>query len=230
MISTPTLSIGSPVKFASSVDSVCRAAQSCFPYSGRPSEESTCKAKAGHVFFSNAHGVKAMQGTILIDGYNVLHSPAFHFPLNLDLEGQRDHLIRLLYSYADQHGVDIIVVFDSSLNTPQRQFQTRRVRVVFSKPNQEADAVIRQYIRQEPHISQLTVVSSDQAIRFTAYDHGARSLSSEEFCRQLFSLPPSSVKRAGEPEETREKYEPNLSDQDIQEWMELFNRDDSNEI
>ncbi|NOX38609.1 MAG: hypothetical protein GXO78_13850 [Calditrichaeota bacterium] len=171
-----------------------------------------------------------MQEKILIDGYNLLHSPAFHTPLNLDLEGQRDHLIRLLYSYANQHGVEVVVVFDSSLQTNNRRFQARRVKVIFSAPHQEADDVIRQLIRQEKNAHHLVVVSSDQAIRFTASDHGARSWSSEEFCRQLFSPPTPAEPADSELEKARGKYEPDLSDQEIQEWMDLFNREDTDDL
>ena len=170
-----------------------------------------------------------MQEKILIDGYNLLQSPAFHTPLNLDREGQRDHLIRLLYSYANQHGVDVVVVFDSSLQTNNRRFQARRVTVIFSPPHQEADDVIRQLIRQENHAANLVVVSSDQAIRFTASDHGARSWSSEEFCRQLFSPLTQPETTDNEMETTREKYDPDLSDQEIQEWMDLFNRENTDD-
>ena len=53
---------------------------------------------------------------LLIDGYNLLNSRSFPVPEHLDLEGRRDHMIRILKSYAGRKAAKITLVFD---NIPQ---------------------------------------------------------------------------------------------------------------
>ena len=105
---------------------------------------------------------------MIIDGYNVLHSRAFIAPAHLDLEGQREHLIRLLKSYAAKTGTHITVVFDNSQKPSSTIRQNKRLKLVYSLPGKEADDIIRQMIRSEKTPSSVLVVSSDRMIRFSA--------------------------------------------------------------
>ncbi len=165
---------------------------------------------------------------MLIDGYNLLNSRAFLAPRQLDLEGQREHLLRLLHSYASRHRVQITVVFDNAEQMPQSRRVAHSLEAIFCRPGQEADEYIRRRIREEKAPGDLTVVSSDRVIRFTARDHGVTCLRSEEFCRLLRA----DELTASEPEEEDPhppKYDPNLSESEIEFWKRMFQQDADDE-
>lgn len=157
----------------------------------------------------------------LIDGYNLLKSPQFKAPLNLELQAQRDHLIRLIKSHAHFERCAVTIIFDNSL-----AFQTHRVRkegkikIQFTDPSMEADELIRILIRKEKKPAELTVVSSDRAIQYAAKDHGAGVLSSEDYCRLMERQQTDS--RGETPNPFEEKYHPNLDEQEVNFWKRLF--------
>lgn len=158
----------------------------------------------------------------IIDGYNLLNSPAFHAPLNLDLENQRNHLIRIVKSYSQREQHKVIIIFDNSLSfkLPDGFGGRGRVQVKFTKPGTEADELIKLLIRSEKNPAQLTIVTSDRAIQYTAKDHGAAVLSSEDYCRlmerQQTHLDESSSKFSSE------KFHPNLNEKELEYWKRLF--------
>lgn len=167
---------------------------------------------------------------LLIDGYNLLNSRAFPTPAHLDLEGQRDHLARVLNSYAAKKNLTITLIFDNSQKPSRNISRHRRLKIVFSAPGQEADDLIKKLIRQEKTPGELTVVSSDRAIRFAAKDHGVSSLSSEEFCSLMRSDGGSetSDRASGSSTVTAAqvaKYESEIGEDEVQFWKNLFERD-----
>ncbi len=161
----------------------------------------------------------------IIDGYNLLNSPAFGAPLNLDLENQRNHLIRLVKSYSHYEQSEVIIIFDNSLLFKSAQnMREGMVQVKFTSPSMEADELIKILIRQEKKPAELTIVSSDRAIQYAAKDHGAGILSSEDYCRLMekqhmrFRKNPQNF--------SSEKYDPNLSEKELQYWKRLFEQDE----
>lgn len=162
----------------------------------------------------------------IIDGYNLLRCSELSLPNHLDLEGERDHLIKLLQSYASHNGKSITVVFDGASSHSERKAPTPNVRIIFSQAKKEADDVIRELIRSERHPEEVVVVSSDRAIKFSAKDHGLKPLSSEEFCRiYLFAThsPPE------EHHEIEEKYTPNLNETELEFWKRVFEEDNNDD-
>jgi predicted RNA-binding protein with PIN domain len=173
---------------------------------------------------------------LLIDGYNLLNSRSFPVPEKLDLEGRRDHMIRVLKSYAQSTDSGITLVFDNS-QKPSRQISfSKHIKIIFSAPGQEADDVIKQKIRREKSPEGLTVVSSDLSIRFSAKDHGVSSLSSEEFCRMMHSghRSDSSQKSASaNPRPANSaptaKYDSEIGEDEVQFWKKLFEKGKTDE-
>lgn len=170
---------------------------------------------------------------LLIDGYNLLNSRSFPVPERLDLEGKREHMIRILKSYAGRSNVRISLVFDNSQKPSRQVSGERHIKIIFSAPGQEADDVIRQMIRKEKSPASLTVVSSDLAIRFSAKDHGISSLSSEEFCAIMQAgggmaghpAPhPASSDPADSPASPSAKYDSNIGEDEVQFWKEIFEK------
>jgi len=77
-------------------------------------------------------------------------------------------------------------------------------------------------IRQEKTPGELTVVSSDRAIRFAAKDHGVSSLSSEEFCSLMRSDGGSGSSAVTAAQVA--KYESEMGEEEVQFWKNLFER------
>ncbi len=163
----------------------------------------------------------------IIDGYNLLRNSSLGVPQHLDLEGQREHLNRLLLSYANRTGYHLTVVFDGATSRTTNARVSKLLRIIFSQADKEADDIIREMIRKEKHPAELTVVSSDNAIQFTARDHGAGCLSSADFSRILRASAPT---RDDAPEPPNGlKYDPNLNEDEIQYWKSLFDSGEDDE-
>jgi len=164
---------------------------------------------------------------IIIDGYNLLNSPNLEFPSHLNLEGKRNHLISLIQEYARREGSEIIVVFDSSENIRVKSSPDGSVKVRFSPPDKEADDVIKEMIRKTPNPQNLTIISSDRAIQFTARSHGCRCLSSWYFATMLVSSDEKNAPDSDFP--ATNKHDPQLSDNEIEMWKRLFEQDSTDE-
>lgn len=163
----------------------------------------------------------------IIDGYNLLRSSSLSFPQHLDLEGQREHLNRLLLSYANRNGYHITVVFDGATPNTTHSQENKLLHIIFSQADKEADDIIRAMIRKEKRPRQLTVVTSDNAIQFTARSHGVTCLTSVDFARILSA---SGAPRNDDPEPPNPvKYDPNLDDDEIRYWKSLFDNGEEDE-
>ena len=119
---------------------------------------------------------------LIVDGYNVTKSGYGSLPL----EDQRSRLIAGLSALAAQSGAEVTCVFDGAAisgKVPARS--TRGVRVLFSKPGQTADDVIRHLVHAEPAGRPLVVVSSDREVAEGTRKAGARPLPSVALIRRL---------------------------------------------
>jgi len=165
----------------------------------------------------------------IIDGYNLLNSPAFSAPLNSNLEQRRDHLIRLTKSNSQFERCEVIIVFDNSMFSRTSKFSASgKVQIRFTQPSMEADEFIKKLIRKEKNPARLIVVSSDRAIQFAAKDHGARTLSSEDYCR-MFGRKAFPFSNNIDPGLNNEKYDPKLGEKEIDYWKRLFEQDGDDE-
>lgn len=163
---------------------------------------------------------------LIIDGYNLLNCGNLDIPLNLELETQRDYLIRQLQNYAATQNCHITVVFDNRQRSASAFSPAKLLKIIFSSPGKEADDVIRKMVRKSKAPAKLTVVTSDRVIRMTAKDHGVSNLTSEEFGRMICknSTANSSNKKF---QQTKTKFQSDLSDAEVDYWKTLFeNRDD----
>lgn len=122
------------------------------------------------------------QAHLVVDGYNVTKAGFGSLPL----EGQRARLVAGLSALAAQSGAEITCVFDgAALTGPVPSTSTRGVRVVFSKPGETADDLIRRLVRAEPAGRPVVVVSSDREVSEGVRRVGARSLPSTALLRRL---------------------------------------------
>lgn len=163
---------------------------------------------------------------LLIDGYNLLNSRAFSVAEHLDLEGKRDHLLKVLKSYGKQESLHISVVFDNASHPMRQVSRGRHFLVIFCRPGEEADDELKQMIRKSAGQPDIAVVSSDRSIQFTAKDHGIAVISSEAFCRMMRTPQAAPARSAPPPlpKDLTAKYNSNISDKEVQFWKELFQR------
>ncbi len=160
---------------------------------------------------------------IIIDGYNLIKRVGGVFSGLPSLEAQRNHLLRLLASSSSLSGISIVLVFDSSWEgLPNPPVVYRNIKIVFSQNNKKADEIIQQFIRRSSSPGQLLIVTSDREIQYTALDHGARIMGSQDFWKQIQR--PVSRKASASSLPDRE-----LTDREIKDWLKLFNQKDQGE-
>ena len=164
---------------------------------------------------------------ILIDGYNLLKVNRIGTRAGLNLEHQREHLLKLLKSSPRLQKDDLVVIFDGT-----RQFASQgirhfgRIKVIFSDKNKEADDIIREWVRKESSTKRLKVVSSDNEIRNAARDHGAETIRSETFW-EMVQTKDRQTKKESEQQKGNDR---ELSAKEVEEWLQLFRqRNETNE-
>ncbi len=119
---------------------------------------------------------------LVVDGYNVTKAGYGSLPL----EAQRQRLLTGLGSLAAQAGVEVTCCFDGAeLVAPVVAAAPRGVRVLFSRPGETADELIRRLVRQEPPGRPVVVVSSDGEVVEEAGRAGARPLPAAALLRRL---------------------------------------------
>jgi hypothetical protein len=119
---------------------------------------------------------------ILIDGYNLIRqSPALSDIDRRSLEQGREALLECLSSYKRVKHYPITVVFDGADADTHMERRTRwkGIAVVFSRPGELADSVIKDIVNRERE--RAVVVTSDRDIADFAAKHGAETVDSIEF-------------------------------------------------
>jgi predicted RNA-binding protein with PIN domain len=107
------------------------------------------------------------------------------FP-DLPLEKQRTRLLTGLSHIAARCGAEVTCCFDgAALEGRVPAAAARGVRVLFSKPGETADELIRALVRAEPQGRPVCVVSSDREVADGVRRWGARPVSAAALVRRL---------------------------------------------
>jgi predicted RNA-binding protein with PIN domain len=119
---------------------------------------------------------------LIVDGYNVTKTG---YP-DLPLEAQRSRLVTGLAALAARCGAEVTCCFDGSTVLGRiPAVGARGVRVLFSKPDEIADELIRRLVRAEPTGRPVVVVSSDREVADGVRRAGARPVSATALVRRL---------------------------------------------
>jgi len=165
-----------------------------------------------------------MKKFYLIDGYNV----GFKLPEIAELikAGRTDEAVQRIttriQNFLRGKGEKAWIVFDGVKSSTTHPHSAAHIKVEFSRKPETADDYIRSFVRNHTKLQNCIVVSSDNEIRYTALDHGARALKSEEFVK-LLKTGSQSPKQS----QNSQKYNPQNIDLDY--WMEQFRSDDDDE-
>jgi len=119
---------------------------------------------------------------LIVDGYNVTKSG---YP-DLPLETQRTRLVNGLSALVARCGAEVTCCFDGATVAGRvPSLRGRGVRVLFSKPDEDADELIRRLVRAEPPGRAVVVVSSDREVADGVRRSGARPVSATALLRRL---------------------------------------------
>ncbi|UCD86792.1 MAG: NYN domain-containing protein [Desulfobacterales bacterium] len=119
---------------------------------------------------------------IVIDGYNLIRqSPTLSAIEHRSLEEGREALLQRLVSYKKVRHHPVTVVFDGADadHSPDARSQWKGIRVLFSRPGELADSVIKRIVTQERE--RAVVVTSDRDITDFAAELGAATMDSVAF-------------------------------------------------
>ncbi|MBN2424890.1 MAG: NYN domain-containing protein [Calditrichaceae bacterium] len=161
----------------------------------------------------------------IIDGYNVgfADNTIAGWISRGDIDRAIQMIINKIESIIPDNISKIILVLDGKHGYYNKNFNTYRIKVIFSRKPETADDIIRSVIRHEKKPEDWIVVSSDSEIKNTAQDMRAQSLNASEFLRSGKKKSKDLTKQ--EPEI---KYDPEMND--LNYWLEQFrNKDSENE-
>lgn len=166
-----------------------------------------------------------MKKQYIIDGYNVIHRiDRFRAQMVQSLEKGRSALITKLSSFQSRRRVSVTVVFDGD-HAPGVYPESRgSVEILFSKPPKKADDLIKRLIDEQHHKKDITVVSSDMAVMHYAKASGCGVMSSEHFYSYMSESGEESVA-----DDLGKKGDPQMSRSEIRDWIDLFNRPETDE-
>ncbi len=160
---------------------------------------------------------------LIIDGYNLMHAAglarARYGPG--DLARRRHRLLRFLQSVLpDELRRRTTIVFDAWEPPPEGTAieMVADMTVQFATAPGEADAVIEDLIAGHSAPKQLTVVSGDRRLQLAATRRKARSVDSEAWYAQWEGR----QEVAEDPLPPSPKQSPDLSDQELEYWMDVF--------
>lgn len=153
---------------------------------------------------------------IVIDGYNVIHrSPELMPGPGRTLRESREKLVNLLAWTVGTGDARFVVVFDGA-NERGGDERSGRVELIYSRPPEKADDVIRRLVedrvdRGDP----LTVVTSDLEVARHARAMGADIALSDLFLSSILGPARTEAGDKGEKPTT-------LTRKELEEWAEIF--------
>lgn len=153
-----------------------------------------------------------MAKTIIIDGYNLAFaSNAIRPALLREKQKGRQLLVELLAGYKKAFGYDITVIFDGAEGKEHKGDKVRGIKVIYSKPPQNADRVIKDKATILKKTRTLTVVTSDRELAHQVKGRQVEVIGSGAFLEKM----EREMSRRG-----MDKEKPGRID--VKEWMEYF--------
>ena len=163
---------------------------------------------------------------ILVDGYNViLRSPRLRPGENRTLRESRDKLVNLLAWMMGANNVRFVVVFDGTQEGGP-DVPAGRVQVIFSRPPEKADDVIRRWVEKySGGHEDVSVVTSDIEVARHARANGAEVSLSDIFLASAMGDIGREEGEGGKPATEEADDKPvSLSKKELAEWAEIFIR------
>ncbi len=140
---------------------------------------------------------------LIIDGYNLLHVTRSLIQLSsIELQRERDQLIRQLSAYRQIKRCEITVVFDGwqgGWNSERKEWKDG-IELIFSKLGEKADEVIKRLVKEKG--SEGIVITSDREIANYAEKMSVAVIPSDQFWEKM-EMPVLKIEKDFEEEEER---------------------------
>jgi len=127
----------------------------------------------------------------IVDGYNVIHAwESLKEIADFSLEKARETLMDILSSYVAFTKTSLLLVFDAYLvsDGAGSDFMHDGYRVVYTKPDQTADAFIEKFMHDFGPDYDIRAVSGDKLIQFSAVHSGIPRMTAKEFEEEVLSV------------------------------------------
>ncbi|MDQ7797415.1 MAG: NYN domain-containing protein [Candidatus Edwardsbacteria bacterium] len=153
-----------------------------------------------------------MAKTIIIDGYNLAFASGKIRPVLLKEKKEgRALLLDILAGYKKALGYDITVIFDGAEGKEHKTDRVRGIKVVYSRPPQNADRVIKDQAAILKKTKALTVVTSDRELAHHVKGRQVEVIGSGQFLQRM----EGELSRRGADKERPGRI-------DVKEWLEYF--------
>jgi predicted RNA-binding protein with PIN domain len=152
---------------------------------------------------------------MLIDGHNLIGANVFD-DIRLTDEDDEARLVARLRAWRGRYAGKIEVIFDHGITEGRSSLLSGGgVEVRFARNPTDADDLIRRRVRHPQ--KNLILVTNDAALRQEAERHHVEVWRSDEFVDKMFEIPVAKPKA-----EAKGKHTVELSDKDVDAWMQLF--------
>lgn len=159
----------------------------------------------------------------LIDGHNLIGKMP-----DIELDDPDDEIklvLRLRSWTARTRSRRATVIFDHGLPGGQdRGLSTSKVQVIFASTARTADSILIKRIKSARNPREFTIVSSDNHIRRQAEARRMPLLKAEEFVQQLGKT--AKADAGGQVDDADDDSGQELSDAELQMWIDLFGAQD----
>src|SRR5215213_1539828 len=153
---------------------------------------------------------------LLVDGHNLIGQTPGISLADADDEAQ---LVMLLRRYATRkRGRQVVVIFDGGVYGHPHNLNGYGVTCHFAKSPRDADIQLIKRLNTLSHPADWTLITSDHVVADAARQRGVRVISSQKFAAQLLAA--DTPTQASDDE----KPERQLSEQEIEEWLQLFDK------
>jgi predicted RNA-binding protein with PIN domain len=154
----------------------------------------------------------------IIDGNNLIGSSR---DISLDDKDAREKLVNLIRKFQESKNAKITVVFDGDPGGSQlKNAISAKLTVVFPRYGNTADDEIKRILNGYHQPNDVVLVSSDRELKKFAKEKGAKTRNSIEFYYEL----KKSHYLSGKKEETLKRINTSLSQNEIENWMKIFNQ------
>ncbi|HUU06618.1 MAG TPA: NYN domain-containing protein [Patescibacteria group bacterium] len=155
----------------------------------------------------------------IIDGNNLIGcAPDF----SLSDPEARGKMIAIIKKFQESKNTKITVVFDgepqgSELRNPINS----KLTVVYPRYGLSADDEIKKILENYQHLKETVLVTTDRELKSFAKEKGAKTINSIEF---YFTLKKTFVSQ-GKKEETLKRVNARVSQNEVEQWLKIFNGD-----
>ena len=162
-----------------------------------------------------------MNPIFIVDGYNLIYQVGqLKKSLSDSLEAARFNLELAIRNYLVAKNVSVYLIYDGAKVGYFESMTYKNLKVIFSKPTENADQLIKRIVRQHPRKNQITVVTLDNDILQYIRSAGAGSMTPREFFQR--------ISKCEQQVDISQKYNATLSPEEIQEWLALFENHNPN--